>query len=407
MNSTPAASWRDLDIFVRLMRLVDRARPADNGRNSRLLELPGLAGIGDGDRRVTPAEFQRQAFRRRTGRRIEARHRMMRMRFDARALCRIGSLGGDDPLDLRIHVIDGGVIGDIRQAAKFPIEGALLGENVARRAAVDDADMDGGEWRVETPARIAFGLQLIGETVKLVDQRAGDFDGAGAEIGFRGMRLVAMHDGVIGGDALVRVGDFHQRGLADDGDAGARQIRAESRDRIERAAAADLLVVAEQDMNRPLEIGVLEFRNHRQAERVEALHVASAARIDAAAVAAEREGVRCPALSGDGNAIRVAGEDDSAVDPGADGGEQRRLVAGRVRHFDVIDAMSLQIVLTSAMSGRLDFTLSVSNATSRASMSSVAASLSVESMRRSDTISPMINGNAAARADLPGRRKLR
>ena len=41
----------------------------------------------------------------------------------------------------------------------------------------------------------------------------------------------------------------------------------------------------------------------------------------------------------------MTGKDDAAVNIRADSREQRRLVARRVRYFDVIDAVGLQIAL--------------------------------------------------------------
>ena len=84
---------------------------------------------------------------------------MIPVGFDARVFGRVGGPGGDDRVDMRIHMRERGVVSDIGQAAELPIERTFLGEDVARRAAVDDADMDGGERRIEAPARIARGLQ--------------------------------------------------------------------------------------------------------------------------------------------------------------------------------------------------------------------------------------------------------
>ena len=42
----------DFDIFVRLVRLIDPSRPADDGRDARLLEMTRLSGEWHGDRAV-------------------------------------------------------------------------------------------------------------------------------------------------------------------------------------------------------------------------------------------------------------------------------------------------------------------------------------------------------------------
>ncbi len=131
------------------------------------------------------------------------------------------------------------------------MEGAALGENIARRAAMDDADMHGRIGRIETAGRIARRFQLFAEAREFSDEFAGGRHGIGAEIGFRGMRLKAVDNRVIGRNALMRVGDLHQRRLADEYGGRPREIVAEARDRIERPLAGDLFVIAQQNMDRP------------------------------------------------------------------------------------------------------------------------------------------------------------
>ena len=61
----------------------------------------------------------------------------------------------------------------------------------------------------------------------------------------------------------------------------ARQVLAETGDRVERAGAADLLVVGEQQVDRLGELALVQRRQHGEADRVERLHVAGAAAIEA------------------------------------------------------------------------------------------------------------------------------
>ena len=75
----------------------------------------------------------------------------------------------------------------------------------------------------------------------------------------------------------MRVGDLHRGGLADDHRRGPRQIDSKSGDRVEWTEASRLLIVAEQNMDRPLQRGGLELGDHREAYGVEALHVDRAA----------------------------------------------------------------------------------------------------------------------------------
>jgi len=48
------------DEFIRLVRLIDRAGAAKDGREMRSLEMAGLAAVGDGNRAVSPGELERQ-----------------------------------------------------------------------------------------------------------------------------------------------------------------------------------------------------------------------------------------------------------------------------------------------------------------------------------------------------------
>ena len=137
------------------------------------------------------------------------------------------------------------------QPAKLPVEGAFARQDVARRAAVDRADAQRRRRRIEAGVHRPRDARrhLVGEAVEIGDERRRALDGVGAELRLRGMRLEPAHGRVEGGDALVRVGDVHQRRLADDDRAGTRQVGAEARDRVERARAGRLLVVAQQDVD--------------------------------------------------------------------------------------------------------------------------------------------------------------
>ena len=56
----PGLQLAQLDIFIRLMRLMDRARAAHYGRHTGLLETTGFGGIGHGNGAVALGEFQGQ-----------------------------------------------------------------------------------------------------------------------------------------------------------------------------------------------------------------------------------------------------------------------------------------------------------------------------------------------------------
>ena len=166
---------------------------------------------------------------------------------------------------------------DPRQAAKLPLERAIARDDVARRAAGDHADMNAGEGRIESSGRIALGAKGVADSVEFGDEQAGGVHRADALVQIGGVNLEAAHPRDMGGDALMRVRDLHRGGLADDHRRGPRQIDAESGDRVERTEASRLLVVAEQNMDRPLQRGGLELGDHREANGVEALHVDRAA----------------------------------------------------------------------------------------------------------------------------------
>ena len=51
---------RLLDIFIGLVRLIDRARTADDGGDARRLEMPRFGGEGHRDRPVGPGQPQRE-----------------------------------------------------------------------------------------------------------------------------------------------------------------------------------------------------------------------------------------------------------------------------------------------------------------------------------------------------------
>ncbi len=61
MNASPAANSDSLDVLVRLMRLRDVARAADDRRIARVLELPGLGAIADDMRAVVAGQPPRQS----------------------------------------------------------------------------------------------------------------------------------------------------------------------------------------------------------------------------------------------------------------------------------------------------------------------------------------------------------
>ena len=89
--------------------------------------------------------------------------------------------------------------------------------------------------------------------------------------------------------ALVAGHAVHHRRLADDHRRGLRQPVQQVRDHQRRAEAADLLVMGQHDLQRPLHPGLQRQRHRRQRQRVEALHVAGAAAIEPAVALGQHE----------------------------------------------------------------------------------------------------------------------
>ena len=94
------------------------------------------------------------------------------------------------------------------------------------------------------------------------------------------MGFMAGDPGPEGCDALVRVRDRHHRRFADDRRSRKRLALAKQGDDVAGAEAGGLLVVAQHDVNRPLELRVPERGRHREHAGAEALHVAGAAAVE-------------------------------------------------------------------------------------------------------------------------------
>ena len=146
----------------------------------------------------------------------------------------------------------------------------------------------------------------MADSVEFGDEQTGGVHRADPLVQIGGVNLKAAHPRDMGGDALVSVGDPHRGGFANDDRRGPRQIDSESGDRVERAEAGRLLVIAKQNMDRPLQRGSLELGDHREAYGVEALHVDRAAPQKTRTLAAKDKGIGGPILPGDRNHVGVA-----------------------------------------------------------------------------------------------------
>ncbi len=170
-------------------------------------------------------------------------------------------------------------------------------------------------------------------------------DGADAEVGHRGMRLEAGELGDVDLGALVGVDHRHHGRLADDDGARARHLARHAGGQCVGADAADLLVIGQREMDRPLERRLLELGQHGEADRVERLHVAGAAAVILAVLERQRPRIAVPRLAVDRHDVGVAAQHHAVLHVRPDGREQVGLAAVLARHQLGLDAVSLEIGL--------------------------------------------------------------
>ena len=232
------------------------------------------------------------------------------------------------------------------QGAVAPVEGALPCQDVACRAAGHDADIDRGVagHGIDVGARAAGQLDL--QLVQPVDEVAGEVDGADAEMRHGGVGLDAGEGGDDAAAGVLRIDDAHHGGLAHDHGLRAWHVADQFLDQRMRAETADLLVVAEGEMHRHLELRLLERRHVGEAGGDETLHVAGAATVEVAVgLLRQRPRIGLPGLSVDRHDVGMARQDDAALGLGTDRGEQVGLGAFRVGDQRAPDAVLVQVSL--------------------------------------------------------------
>src|SRR5581483_5576940 len=161
----------------------------------------------------------------------------------------------------------------------------------------------------------------------------------------RGMAGLATHGDAHAALALVPDDATHQRRLADQ---AGRRLYLGLLEHLDDAAGADaahLFVIRECEMDGTRELVLLDCLTRREADRNETLHVAGAARIGAAVVDAQLEGVAAPGLAIDRHHVGMAGEDDTRHVRRADAGPKIGLAAGRVRDAFAAEAMAGKMLL--------------------------------------------------------------
>ena len=232
-----------------------------------------------------------------------------------------------------------------RQLAIAPQHLALARQDVARGAADDGADVEGRGGRHELAVLRRGGLELFLHRVQVVNELAGEMDGADPEMGHRGMRLEAGELGHVALAALVGMHHGHHGRLADDDDARLRHLGRHAGGQRMRAEAADLLVVGEREVDRLLERRLQELRQHGEADGVERLHVAGAAAVVLAVLQRERPRIGDPGLAVHRDDVGMPRQHDAARHVRTDGGEQIGLRAVLVGDQLGLDAMALEVPL--------------------------------------------------------------
>ena len=105
--------------------------------------------------------------------------------------------------------------------------------------------------------------------------------------------------------ALVRQDRLHARRLADHAQRRLQAGLVEILEQPLRAVAADLLVVADEQVQRPRELARLDIGHRGEASGDKALHVGRTARIEAPIGAAQGERIGAPGLAVDRDGIDV------------------------------------------------------------------------------------------------------
>ena len=330
-------------VFVGLVRLGDVARAADDGRRAGALEQARLGAERDQRRRVGGGEALREQHGRIVGAGEERRHLADRLEADAgvgvdgahRRLERLG-IGADLALHRR-HVAAG-------QVPELVVEAAVGGDDVVGDAAFDDADRAGAVGHVEAlVARllVAPARRHVGE---LGDDARADLDRVDRLRRQRRMRGVAAHAAAPAVDALVGERRDHAGRLADDAgerrDAGVAHVG----DQPARAEAADLLVVAEREVDGERQVGGEERRHLGDGQADEALHVGAAAAVEAAVLDLRAERIDRPVLAVPRHGVGVAGDDHAGRLARAERREQVRLPPLVVEGQPARDAVAGQLV---------------------------------------------------------------
>ena len=215
--------------------------------------------------------------------------------------------------NLAVNALHEGLGSHLRQGAHIVLHDRLLGDDVVLQAAVCQVHAAGGMGNDERFVVGAFFFPLVRHVGEEGDELAGGSNrvhavgGEGAVLGHAGEGDAAAVR------ALVRVDDAHAGGFTHNRVVGGEVARHELLDKGGGTDAADFLVVGEREVQGSAQLRLGNARQQPEGDGEEALHIAHAAAVGAGTLHAQGEGVGVPVLTGDGNDVRVAGEDEAAA----------------------------------------------------------------------------------------------
>ena len=329
------------------MRLLDGAGAAHHGGNADVLEQPRFGRIAHLALVLIGGECAHQLRDRRVFGGFKCWCRRALHDVDAR----IGEFALHAGQQLVLHIgIDlrlNAVRRHARQIAEFVDEFAQLGNRVHRDAALNLVGRHRGERHIEELVVRAMLLEVIGDIADPADEPRRVFDRVRALGRKRRMRCLAMHAAAVDIDALVRHDHLHAGRLAHHAAVEFHAAQLEFIEHERRARAAHFFVIRQRKVDRLVALHAQKIRHQSQPCGDEALHVATAARIQAAVAFGHRKRVGVPLLAIDRHHVRMAGQHDAALSaaiPGGQGRKQIGLVAfGRAEQLG-LDALRGQAI---------------------------------------------------------------
>ncbi len=232
---------------------------------------------------------------------------------------------------------------DAGASAVFPPERGFLGDDIARRAAINGTDLDGGVGGIETGINVGR-LHLLRPLGQIVDQFGGGEDGIDALVCLRRMAFQPGYGRSDGATAFMGVDYLHLRRLPNDQGLGAHGQALEVAREVGGAQAAHFLVIRQREMDRQVQPAGDHFGHQGQGDGRKTLHIRRAPAIQAAVGFRHLERRMGPVLAIHRHHVRVARQHHAAVHHGADGGEQVGLFAAAVVDQGGLHTMAGQIV---------------------------------------------------------------